>query len=178
MIRQLSNLALCLGAGAIWLYGNILMGNLKALEWLGWMQAYPWYLSWIVAFLPSASQLYITEQLGSDDGEELDALSMVFAVFVAIVVDLGGPMLGFFVVSGLPFNMLTFVAALVVAVFASVLCQHVCFVRARALLGYAPKRKKQRAKAQEHPLMDRIKGKAKEHYPNGSQEHENVDSRR
>lgn len=173
MIKWLSNVALCLGAGVIWLYGNILMGNVIALEYLGVLKGYPWFVTWTVAILPSISQLYITEQFSNEDGEQLDALSMVFAVFVALVVDLGGPMLGFFIVSGLPFNMLTFIAALIVAAFSSILCQHVAFVRARALLGYAPKRKKK------HHLQENLQQKKQQgtprYHPNGKGNHHEVE---
>lgn len=168
MIRKLSSLALCLGAGALWIAGNIYYGNIKALEWLGWLKGYPWFIAWIVAVLPSASQLYITEEFSSDDGEELDALSMIFAVFVAIVLDLGGPTLGFYVVSGLPFNIVTLLPALVVAAFVSVLCQHVFYVRARALLGYPPRRRKQKT-AKTHPVAEKIKGKQDRTAPHFSQ---------
>lgn len=129
MIRFLSNLALCLGAGILWYLGNIEYGNVAALEYLGWLRAYPWWLVWVVAFLPSLSQLYITENWSQ---EKLDPLSAIFSAFVAIVVDLGGPALGFFVVTRLPYSTGTLTVALVVAVFTSGLCQHVAWVRGKA----------------------------------------------
>lgn len=135
MLRIFTNLSVCLGAGLLWFVGNVWLGNLQALEYLGWLAAYPWFIKWVVAILPSASQLLITEQWGSgrkDEREQLDPLSMVFAGFVAIVIDLGGPVLGFFVVTGLPFDRWNLAGAIVVATFVSILCQHVAWVRGKA----------------------------------------------
>lgn len=135
MIRLLTNMALCLGAALLWWAGNIRYGNLEALAFLGWLAAYPWWVGWVAAILPSISQLYITEQWGE---EELDPLSMMFAAFVAIIVDLGGPVIGFYMTTGWSFNMGTLAAAIIFAAFTSILCQHVAWTRAKkvaSLLG-------------------------------------------
>jgi hypothetical protein len=135
MIKVATNLLLAIGAGLLWWAGNIQLGNVRALEYLGWVSAYPWYVSWVVAILPSISQLFLTEQWNSKEkGQELDPLSMVFAGFVAIVIDLGGPVLGFFVVTGVKFDMWSLAAAIVIAAFVSILCQHVAWVRGKAAI--------------------------------------------
>jgi hypothetical protein len=169
MIRFLANLALCLGAGILWWIGNIEMGNVKALEYLGWLAAYPWWVVWVVAVLPSLSQLYITETWG----EKMDPLSAVFTAFIAIVVDLGGPALGFYVVTGLPYNMGTLTVALVVALFASGLCQHVAWVRGKEAVAMALRwlttRPAQKPSARPTRLMDRLPRQPKPH-SNGKKE--------
>lgn len=165
VIKLLTNLLLCVGAGLLWWYGNIELGNLQALDYLGWLKGYPWYIPWIVAILPSVSQLFLTEQWGE---EELDAISMIFAAFVGIVVDLGGPVLGFFVVTDLPFNIWTLLPAIMVAAFVSILCQHVAWVRGKALVALLfggdnnPPAKKRPIR-----LADKLPAKQKRQYPNG-----------
>lgn len=158
MLQVLTNLLLGLGAGLLWWVGNIWYGNIKALDYLGWLTAYPWYVSWVVAILPSASQLFLTEHWKR---EELDPLSMAFAAFVAIVIDLGGPVLGFFVVTDLSFDWWTLAAAVVIAAFVSILCQHVAWVRGKAALAalFAQKpAKKVKAPEQKAPprLIDKV----------------------
>lgn len=184
MLQVLTNLLLCLGAGLLWWVGNIWYGNVKALDYLGWLASYPWYVSWVVAILPSISQLFLTEQWaakgGKKDGEDdaIDPLSMVFAGFVAVVIDLGGPTLGFFVVTGWPFDWLTLAGAIVVASFTSVLCQHVAWMRGKATLkaitAIANKKPKQVAKmqkpAQEQPairLADKLQQPQMQSHANG-----------
>lgn len=187
MLRVVTNLLLCLGAGLLWWAGNIQYGNLKALEYMGWLSAYPWYVAWVAAILPSISQLFITEQWDArnkkdergKEPEPIDPLSMVFAGFVAIVIDLGGPVLGFFVVTGLYPDMWTLGGAIVLAAFVSILCQHVAWVRCKAtvtaifaLLNNTPSKspaKKQKPVQEQPPirLADKVPHLQMQHHLNG-----------
>lgn len=184
MIAILTNLLLALGAGLLWWVGNIQMGNVKAIEYLGWLSAYPWYVAWVVAILPSISQLFLTEQWDTkskkeEKGQEvepIDPLSMIFAGFVAIVIDLGGPVLGFFVVTGFDFSWWATAMAIVIAAFVSILCQHVAWVRGKKAMSLifakAAAKPAKPVQAKPTPLAEKIaqshhaqhvNGKAKEH---------------
>lgn len=168
ILAIVTKLALCLVAGLLWWIGNIQYGNLKAMEYMGWLASYPWWVQWVAGLGPSISQLYITERWKH---EQLDPLSMVFAAFVAIVIDLGGPVLGFFVVTGLPVNAWTIAGAIVLAAFSSILCQHVAWVQGKSaiemiLSASAKPRAKARQERKPTRLIEKMKVQHVQH-PNG-----------
>jgi hypothetical protein len=114
----LSTLILTLFALALWLGGNIILGNVAALEYLHVLDTVDWYWRWVVAAAPSALQLYLSKNWSNPDS--MLAHMRVFGLgagILVIVIDIGGPALGMLAVSGYiqPWNWLYFGLALVPA---------------------------------------------------------------
>jgi hypothetical protein len=117
-MQTLSTLILTCFAVALWLGGNIILGNVAALEHLHVLDNVNWYWRWVVAASPSALQLYLSKNWSNPDS--MLARMRVFGLgagILVIVIDIGGPALGMLAVSGYisPWSWLYFSLALVPA---------------------------------------------------------------
>lgn len=137
--KFITSLALFALGLAGWAYGNIWIGNLGALDaFAPWL---PEVGKWFLALLPSAGQAWVTERWGrqgaaGDDGPEVQASGLIvtsLALF-STLLDLALPALGMLVVWGIPVNGLGIGIALVLALVASWLCQHIWWSESKNLL--------------------------------------------
>lgn len=127
--KLLSKAAAAAVFGAIWWLGNIYYGNMVALDMLGWLTAFPWWVQWVVAILPSAGQLYLEENWGAqdDEGPVLDWATKGMISVTATGLDLGGPAMGIMATTaaaGVPVGILPAIAA---AFLVSWVAQHIAW---------------------------------------------------
>lgn len=128
--QTLSTLTLTCFAAALWVGGNLALGNIAALDYLGVLGSVPWYWRWVVAATPSALQLYLSENWHND--ESLLAQGRLFGVGAGVLVlffDIGGPAFGMLASAGLiaPWNWLYLGVALVPAFICSWWAQEVAW---------------------------------------------------
>lgn len=129
--------------GTIWATFNILLGNMVALRFLGWMNNLPSALSLAVSILPSTGQLLYEEtseaksrakkeakRLGieyEEDENELDRTALGIIAIMSTTIDVVGPALGIMVTVTVLGGEMAVVPAVVMACFASWACQRMAW---------------------------------------------------
>lgn len=142
--------------GTIWFTFNIVLGNLVALRFLGWMNHLPQTLSTIASLLPSTGQLlfeehseyqarqtraakreaervgltlkeYLIRQKGEEEEEGLDKAALGFIALSSTTLDIIGPALGIMVTVTIFGGEMAVAPAVVLAFGASWMCQRIAW---------------------------------------------------
>ena len=117
---------------AAWLVGNVWFGNVAALDYVALL---PLPITLLLAVVPSAGQLYITEHWRNPDS--LIARSWLFSIGAALLtaLDLAGPALGLLISTGhlLPWSWAWFAGSLVAAFLLSWWAQHTAWTLGKRL---------------------------------------------
>lgn len=130
--------------GSVWVLFNIVLGNMVALRFLGWLNGLPSELTKTIALLPSGGQLLFEESMEAkkrarDRGEQeegLDNLTLGFIAFCSTTLDIVGPALGIMVTVTVLGGEMAVVPAVVLAFIASWVCQRIawrCFKKTVAM---------------------------------------------
>jgi hypothetical protein len=143
-------LANLLGAvifGSIWFTFNIVLGNMVALRFLGWLNHIPLELSWLASFLPSSGQLLFEETreaegrakkerealqlqgiyLPEREEEKLDGTALGTIAILSTTLDVVGPAIGIMVTVTALGGEMTVAPAVVLAFLASWACQRMAW---------------------------------------------------
>lgn len=139
----IANLAGTVIFGSVWFLFNIMLGNLIALRFLGWLNGLPSLLSQVIALLPSGGQLLYEESMEAKsrakaiakaegrklrrEEEGLDNLTLGFIAFLSTTLDIVGPALGIMVTVTVLGGEMAIVPAVVLAFIASWVCQRIAW---------------------------------------------------
>lgn len=138
-----ANLTATVVFGSVWVLFNLVLGNLVALRFLGWLNGLPLILSQVVALLPSGGQLLFEESHEAKarararanaegrkltrEEEGLDNLTLGFIALLSTTLDILGPALGIIVTVTALGGEMAVVPAVILAFIASWVCQRIAW---------------------------------------------------
>lgn len=137
-----ANLVAMVVFGGVWYSLNIILGNVVALHFLGWLNGLPPLLLQGVAMLPSGGQLLYEESAEAkkrarkrgEEEEGLDNLTLGFIALLSTTLDIIGPALGIMVTVTALGGEMTVIPAVILAFIASWVCQRIAWRSLKAVI--------------------------------------------